>query len=99
MPIAVVPFGWTGTLRRIAEVLPGAERRQESSDDGHVVIDTPIPTQSDPRILVAVVKAMVRDLNFPVGILVAPIVRDPDGMAMSSRNRYLSAKYDCLYSR
>jgi pantoate--beta-alanine ligase len=40
----------------------------------------------------AAVKAMVRDLNFPVGILVAPTMREPDGLAMSSRNRYLSAK-------
>jgi pantoate--beta-alanine ligase len=40
----------------------------------------------------ACVKAMVRDLNFPVGILVAPTVREEDGLAMSSRNRYLSPK-------
>ncbi len=40
----------------------------------------------------AAVKAMVRDLNFPIGILVAPTMRDPDGLAMSSRNRYLSPK-------
>jgi pantoate--beta-alanine ligase len=40
----------------------------------------------------AAVKAMVRDLNFPVGILVAPTVREDDGLAMSSRNRYLSPK-------
>ena len=44
------------------------------------------------RDFIKAVKAMVRDLNFPVGILVAPTMRDPDGLAMSSRNRYLSAK-------
>lgn len=39
---------------------------------------------------VAVLKKMVRDLNFPVELVVCPIAREPDGLAMSSRNRYLS---------
>lgn len=38
----------------------------------------------------ALVKRVVRDLNFPVHILVEPTVREPDGLALSSRNQYLS---------
>jgi len=40
----------------------------------------------------AIIKRMVRDLNFPIRLEAHPTVREPDGLAMSSRNIYLSAE-------
>jgi pantoate--beta-alanine ligase len=40
----------------------------------------------------AVVKRLVRDLNFPLKVVVAPTCREGDGLAMSSRNRYLEGE-------
>ncbi len=41
---------------------------------------------------VAIIRRMVRDLNLPLEIVACPIVREPDGLAMSSRNVYLDAQ-------
>lgn len=39
-----------------------------------------------------IIRRLVTDLNFPIKIITVPTVREPDGLAMSSRNRYLSAR-------
>ncbi|MGL6195722.1 MAG: pantoate--beta-alanine ligase [Thermoguttaceae bacterium] len=41
---------------------------------------------------VCVIRKMVDDLNVPVKLIICPTIREPDGLAMSSRNRYLTPK-------
>jgi pantoate--beta-alanine ligase len=47
----------------------------------------------------AVIRRMVMDLNLPIGISAVPTMRDSDGMALSSRNRYLDGTQRKLAAR
>jgi pantoate--beta-alanine ligase len=55
-----------------------------------VLPDVAVFGQKDIQQAVTIEK-MVLDLNFPVKIIIAPIIREDDGLAMSSRNKHLDA--------
>jgi pantoate--beta-alanine ligase len=95
------PKGSVGTsveVKRIPDRLDGASRPGHFQGVATVVTKLFNITRPDVAFFgekdaaqVAVLRAMVRDLNFPLDLIVCPTFREPDGLAMSSRNRYLAA--------
>jgi pantoate--beta-alanine ligase len=97
----VYPPGFATSVRveGLSDVLEGAERGV-SHFTGVCTIVTKMLNMVAPDVVVfgqkdaqqvAVVRRMVRDLNIPVELVVMPTVREPDGLALSSRNVRLSA--------
>ena len=56
--------------------------------------DTAVFGQKDAQQAI-IIERMVRDLNFPVNIMLGPIIREEDGLALSSRNIYLTEDQRC----
>ncbi|MFZ5639038.1 MAG: pantoate--beta-alanine ligase [Pseudomonadota bacterium] len=96
------PFGVDLAVRMrvpgVADVLEGAHR--PGHFDGVCTVVARLFNQVQPDVAafgkkdyqqLAVIQQMVTDLAYPLALLRGEIVREPDGLAMSSRNQYLSA--------
>jgi pantoate--beta-alanine ligase len=99
-PAEIYPPGFDATIEigGVTEVLEGAVRPGHFAGVATVVaklFNIVQPTrayfgQKDAQQSV-VIRKLVRDLNMPVEVVVAPTVREEDGLALSSRNSYLTA--------
>jgi pantoate--beta-alanine ligase len=97
----VYPDGFATVVKTggLAEILEGEHRGRDHFDGVTTVVaklfgmalpDVAFFGQKDAQ-QALVIRRMVRDLDMPVRIEVCPTVREPDGLALSSRNAYLDA--------
>ena len=93
------PSGFASSIRvgNVASLLEGAIRPGHFDGVTTVVLKLFLASQADIAFFgqkdyqqLCVIRKMVADLNVPVKIIMGPTIREPDGLAMSSRNRYLS---------
>jgi pantoate--beta-alanine ligase len=94
-------FDTTVSVGGVAQVLEGApEHRGTGHFAGVTTVVTKLFNMAAPDVAyfgqkdaqqAVVIRRLVRDLDIPVRVEVCPTVRDPDGLALSSRNAYLSA--------
>jgi len=97
----IYPYGTEATVQvrvpGVTELLEGAHR--SGHFDGVATVVARLFNQVQPDVAVfgrkdyqqlAVIRYLVRDLAFPVEVVAGETLREPDGLAMSSRNQYLS---------
>ena len=104
-PSEVYPPGFATSVEvrgGLTDVLDGdPSRRGDEHFTGVATVVAKLLNAVQPRVAffgqkdaqqAVVIRRMVRDLDFPVEVVIVPTVREPDGLAMSSRNAYLDGE-------